>query len=346
MAHGRQRREHQKRDESDHPHLVIIGDATTPTAPIIFPVINSSTTIITNVAAKKQLNVRQDPALVRANRYIVSMGSDGVPVTSQLLQTRRGSPTKQRNSANLTPVDDVSAKSSHLHIPVEGSEKANYGERGKDMKPKPPAFVVRERDRGSMQNVDNKHLIENTNKCSNTVGDRDVNGKSSSASFSSSDSRCSPAQSAGAALGKALGLSFEPKNVMRVLRNVQEVSKEVKLTKTLNSPSINRSIDQSSPLRSANDLDVNTKTKKPTPPVVSAASNVKIVYKYKHVAGNNGRVILSNFRKRPWWHSGNDKKKLKGLPMDNDTARTNKESLDNSKKKDTLNFDFVWEMCR
>jgi hypothetical protein len=26
----------------------------------------------------------------------------------------------------------------------------------------------------------------------------------------------------------------------------------------------------------------------------------KTVYKYKHVSGNNGRVILYNFRKRPW----------------------------------------------
>jgi hypothetical protein len=51
------------------------------------------------------------------------------------------------------------------------------------------------------------------------------------------------------------------------------------------------------------------------------------VYKYKYYPGNNGRVILNCFRKRPWWFSGGN----------------NKSSED---ANDQVNYDLVWEMYR
>ena len=83
------------------------------------------------------------------------------------------------------------------------------------------------------------------------------------------------------------------------------------------------------------------------------------VYRYKHIAGNNGRVILLNFRKRPWWHSGNEKKKLVSLPGTTYTevngkvaSRSKTKEGDKAKEnyeksqKDPINYHFVWEMCR
>ena len=101
--YNRQRREQRRNDEPTYPPLVVIGDATMPVTPLIFPVINSSTTLITNVSAKKQLDTRRDPALVRAERYTISMGSDGVPISTQLPLTRR-SPPRYRKSNNLMSV--------------------------------------------------------------------------------------------------------------------------------------------------------------------------------------------------------------------------------------------------
>ena len=74
----------------------------------------------------------------------------------------------------------------------------------------------------------------------------------------------------------------------------------------------------------------------------------KVVYKYKHVPGNNGRVILYNFRKRPWWHSGNEKKGSKAVATEG--VETSKAGAKEGKKKDeespkpireAINFDMV-----
>ena len=45
------------------------------------------------------------------------------------------------------------------------------------------------------------------------------------------------------------------------------------------------------------------------------SSNVQMTapckYTYRHLPGNNGRVILNNLRKRPWWHSSGNNRKSK-----------------------------------
>ena len=81
---------------------------------------------------------------------------------------------------------------------------------------------------------------------------------------------------------------------------------------------------------------------RPAPKKVAVSTAAKSVYKYKHIPGNNGRVILANFRKRPWWHSGNKKQTTQGNSEDD-----SKEKLTNAKEvKEIVNFDMVWEMSR
>ena len=381
---GRTQRDqnHQQKRKPEYPALVVIGDASMPITPLIFPVINTNTTLITNVAAKKHLNLRRDPALVRAERYTISVGNDGAPVTTRMQPLARRSPTKQRQLRSLTPADNVSSRSPSFENGVENPNPAFYRRNGNGNGTSSSANmntaanplgvsikdkeVSRSRCKGNRiisptsgssigNNNDNNYSDGSPNKTSITVmRNKELEVKSSSSPTLSletgafSDHKTSPAQGAGAALGKALGLSFEPKNVIKVLKDVQqEVNKEIKLTKRVIPPQlVSKSIDQSS-LRLSNvqEQDVDSKIKRTAPPVVSAASSMT-VYRYKHVAGNNGRVILSNFRKRPWWHSGNDKKKMRGLPIEGDISKVTRDIDDNNKKKVALTFDFVWEMCR
>jgi len=81
----------------------------------------------------------------------------------------------------------------------------------------------------------------------------------------------------------------------------------------------------------------------------------QVVYRYKHIAGNNGRIILLNFRKRPWWHSGKENKKSGGMPLKGDTGvstkvKGNTKGVINEREgitpKEVINYNFVWEMCR
>ena len=118
---GRTQRDqnHQQKRKPEYPALVVIGDASMPITPLIFPVINTNTTLITNVAAKKHLNLRRDPALVRAERYTISVGNDGAPVTTRMQPLARRSPTKQRQLRSLTPADNVSSRSPSFENGVE-----------------------------------------------------------------------------------------------------------------------------------------------------------------------------------------------------------------------------------
>lgn len=82
---------------------------------------------------------------------------------------------------------------------------------------------------------------------------------------------------------------------------------------------------------------------------IIVAAPPKNVYRYKHVPGNNGRVILFNFRKRPWWHSGNDKKGAKGGSTEGGSSQKSGGTKDSKTKetdsvkptREVINFDVV-----
>jgi len=52
-------------------------------------------------------------------------------------------------------------------------------------------------------------------------------------------------------------------------------------------------------------------------------------YRYRFLPGNNGRVILQAFRRRPWWH-----------------AITAEKSVDPASETEMVEYDFLWEMYR
>ena len=52
-------------------------------------------------------------------------------------------------------------------------------------------------------------------------------------------------------------------------------------------------------------------------------------YKYRFLPGNNGRVILQAFRRRPWWHAINVDK-----------------NVDPASESEIVEYDFLWEMYR
>ena len=90
-------------------------------------------------------------------------------------------------------------------------------------------------------------------------------------------------------------------------------------------------------------LEVRSRTKR-----IAVAPAPKNVYRYKHVPGNNGRVILYNFRKRPWWHSGNEKNKGTTKDAKEEVVKGGKDrsSKDNTSddikdKREIINFDLV-----
>lgn len=61
---------------------------------------------------------------------------------------------------------------------------------------------------------------------------------------------------------------------------------------------------------------------------VKRAVPVTKAFKYRFLPGNNGRVILQAFRRRPWWHSINVEKNVD--PAENEQ----------------IDYDFLWEMYR
>lgn len=63
-------------------------------------------------------------------------------------------------------------------------------------------------------------------------------------------------------------------------------------------------------------------------------------YRYKYLPGNNGRIILKAFQKRPWWQTS-------GGSVPNKVKNSSKE--EDEKKKDDgttgpISFDIVWEV--
>ena len=93
---------------------------------------------------------------------------------------------------------------------------------------------------------------------------------------------------------------------------------------------------------------------------VSSYVKLPFIFRYKHCPGNNGRLILSNFRKRPWWQSGAQDKRIKakkekppedqreGAPTtlwDMSTKLSN-EDLGWVRPKTARTVNMVWEMSR
>ena len=70
------------------------------------------------------------------------------------------------------------------------------------------------------------------------------------------------------------------------------------------------------------------------------STTITKAYRYKYYPGNNGRIILRNFQKRPWWHScGNNNN-------NNNTVSKSTKQGEHELVDEQINYDIVWEMYR